>query len=598
MNLPNPSKRQRLRLFVQKVTALALPYFRSEEKWKARGLLAAIVALNLGAVYMLVLINDWNRVFYDALQNKDAAVFWRELGRFTYLAFGFIIIAVYRFYLTQLLEMRWRAWMTGHYLDRWLAHQAFYHLELARFSKNEDAIPDNPDQRIAEDVNQFTAYSVSLSMGLLNALVTLASFVGILWSLSGSFSFSFNGSAHTIPGFMVWMAVLYAAAGSLITHFLGRPLIGLNFRQQRVEADFRHHMVRVREYSESIALDRGETVERGQAGSRFAAVLANYLQLLQRQKTLTWFTVGYGQAAVVFPFIVAAPRFFSGAIQLGELMQITSAFGRVQDALSWFVDSYSSLAAWRATTDRLTSFEESFTQVQQTAARRRIEQREANDANTLSVDELDIRLPDGRPLVSANDLVLRAGEHVLIKGPSGSGKSTLLRTLAGIWPWARTRLARPPDFDSQAMFLPQRPYFPNGALRDALAYPSRPEAYTDAQLQQALRDALLPQLADQLDRQDTWGQKLSGGEQQRLSIARALLRQPRWLFVDEATSALDETAERSLYQRLRERVAARNGALVSIAHRPGVAAFHERQWRLEGDPSRGQGLHIQATPGP
>ncbi|MFM6986492.1 MAG: ABC transporter ATP-binding protein/permease [Hydrogenophaga sp.] len=596
MSTPALSKLQNFRVFAGKVTRLALPYFQSEEKWTARLLLAAIVALNLGAVYMLVLINEWNRVFYDALQNKDAAVFWRELGRFTYLAFGFIVIAVYRFYLTQLLQMRWRAWMTGHYLDRWLAHKAFYHLELARFSKAETATPDNPDQRISEDVNQFTSYSVSLSMGLLNAVVTLVSFVGILWGLSGSFRFSLGGSEYTIPGFMVWMAVVYALAGSVIAHYLGRALIGLNFRQQRVEADFRHHLVRVREYSESIALDRGEAVERGQAGSRFAAVLANYLRLIQRQKTLTWFTVGYGQAAVVFPFLVAAPRFFSGAIQLGELMQIASAFGRVQDALSWFVDNYDSLAAWRATTDRLTSFEESFAQVQQSAAQVQAgDMRSTTGADTLGLDAVQIHLPDGTPLLAATGLTLKAGDHVLIQGPSGSGKSTLLRALAGIWPWAKATLALPADFGERAMFLPQRPYFPNGALRDALAYPATPERYTDSQLQQALHDALLPQLADQLDRQDTWGQKLSGGEQQRLAMARAFLKQPRWLFLDEASSALDEDSERTLYHRLRERVAAQNGALVSIAHRPGVAAFHDQQWRLAGDPALGQGRRIQVA---
>lgn len=591
---PNLSKLQSFRQFAAKVRALAMPYFQSEEKWKARGLLAAIVALNLGAVYMLVLINDWNRVFYDALQNKDAATFWRELGRFTYLAFGFIVIAVYRFYLTQLLEMRWRAWMTGHYLDRWLANKAFYHLELARFSQDAHAIPDNPDQRIAEDINRFTTYSVSLSMGLLNAVVTLVSFVGILWSLSGSFAFSYNGSDYTIPGFMVWMAVVYALAGSVITHYLGRPLIALNFQQQRVEADFRHHMVRVREYSESIALDRGEPVERQQIGGRFTAVLANYLALIRRQKRLTWFTVGYGQAAVVFPFVVAAPRFFSGAIQLGELMQIASAFGRVQDSLSWFVDNYDSLASWRATTDRLTSFEESFQRVQ-AAARTTAQQQQTGAADALQIDEAQVGLPDGRPLLTAQGLRLGAGDTVLLKGPSGSGKSTLFRTLAGIWPWARTRVQRPADFDARVMFLPQRPYFPNGALRDALAYPAAPDRYTDAQLQQALRDALLPQLADQLDRQDTWGQKLSGGEQQRLAIARALLKRPRWLFLDEASSALDEDAERTLYEKLRALVAQEDGALVSIAHRPTVAAFHERQWRLEGDPALGQGLRVQPS---
>lgn len=564
------------REFAGKAWRLSTPYFSSDEKWKARALLAAIVALNLGAVYMLVLINEWNRVFYDALQNKDAAVFWRELGRFTYLAFGFIVIAVYRFYLTQLLEMRWRSWMTRHYLDRWLAQQRFYQMELARYARGENAPPDNPDQRLAEDMNLFTSYTVGLSMGLLNAVVTLVSFVGILWSLSGSFGFTFQGTAYDIPGFMVWMAVIYCLLGSIATHYIGRPQIALNFQQQRYEADFRHHLVRVREYSESIALDKGEPVERHQLGLRFADVLGNYLKLINAQKRLTWFTAGFGQAAVVFPFIVAAPRFFSGAIQLGELMQIASAFGRVQDSLSWFVDNYSNLAAWRATTDRITSFEDSFAALRATQP----DGDGVSGDDTLAIDDLQLALPGGVPLLGAHGLRLAAGDTVLLKGPSGSGKSTLFRGLAGIWPWAQRALRLPADFATRAMFLPQRPYFPNGRLRDALAYPEPAEKHSDAELQQALRDALLPDLVPRLDEHDAWGQKLSGGEQQRLAIARALLKKPRWLFADEATSALDEAAESTLYERLRKRVREQNGAMVSIAHRPSVAEHHERQWTL------------------
>jgi vitamin B12/bleomycin/antimicrobial peptide transport system ATP-binding/permease protein len=561
----------------RKVWALCLPYFQSDEKWRARALLAAIVALNLGAVYMLVLINDWNRVFYDALQNKQADVFWEQLGRFTYLAFGLIIIAVYKFYLTQLLEMRWRAWMTDHYLGRWLANQAFYRMELARYAPAgattaTPATPDNPDQRIQEDVNQFTSYTVSLAMGLLNAVVTLASFVGILWSLSGDFSFALGTTTVAIPGFMVWAAILYCTLGSVISHFIGRPLIGLNFEQQRLEADFRHHMVRVREYSESIALDKGEAVERRQLDLRFAAVLRNYLSLLKSQKNLTWFTSGFGQAAVVFPFIVAAPRFFSGAIQLGELMQIASAFGRVQDSLSWLVDNYSTLATWRAITDRLTSFEEALSpQAPVNAALL------ATNSVALETTDLSLRLPTGDTLLANATLQARLGDSIVLQGPSGSGKSTLFRALAGIWPYASGHLARPAD----AMFIPQRPYFPNGPLRDALAYPQAPTAYDDAQLKQALTDALLPQLADQLDAQDAWGQKLSGGEQQRLAIARVLLKKPAWVFADEATSALDAPAEEYLYKRLLTRVNAGECALVSIAHRPSVAAFHASSWTLE-----------------
>lgn len=581
--------------FCRKAWALTRPYFASDDKWKARGLLVAIVLLNLGAVYMLVLINEWNRVFYDALQDKNQPVFWEQLGRFTYLAFAFIIIAVYRFYLTQLLEIRWRAWMTAHYLQRWLADHAFYRMELARYATtgtnggNGTAAPDNPDQRIQEDLNLFTTYTISLSMGLLNAVVTLLSFVGILWSLSGPFGFTLGGTSFNIPGFMVWMAVLYCAAGSIITHYIGRPQIRLNFLQQRYEADFRHHLVRVREYSESIALDKGEAVERVHLESRFSTVLGNYLTLIKKQKNLIWFTNFFGQAAVVFPFVVAAPRFFSGAIQLGQLMQISSAFGRVQDSLSWFVDNYSSLAAWRATTDRLTSFEESFTALAQARQAQTAMNSVATSESATSLDtqDLTLALPTGAVLLEGVSLHAEAGENVLIKGPSGSGKSTLFRALAGIWPFSRGRTVLP----ANTMFIPQRPYFPNGSLRDALAYPQPAASYSDAQLRQALEDALLPKLTQRLDDEDAWSQKLSGGEQQRLAIARVLLKKPAWLFADEATSALDEDAEKTLYERLLTQTRQAGGAIVSIAHRPTVAAFHGKRWELEKLPEGAPALY-------
>ena len=578
------------RAFAARVWALSVPYFKSEDRWKARGLLLAIVLLNLGTVYMAVQFNDWYRVFYDALEKRDQTVFWEQMIRFSYLAFGAIIIAVYKFYLTQLLEMRWRAWMTRDYLTRWLSNHAFYKLELARFSgesaSGRNNSPDNPDQRIQEDLNMFTTYTISLSMGLLNSVVTLVSFVGILWALSGSFSFTLGGSSYTIPGFMVWAAVAYCAVGSVLTHYIGRRQIGLNFFQQRYEADFRHHMVRVREYSESIALDKGETVERAQLDSRFSVVLSNYLQLIRAQKSLIWFTSFFSQAAVIFPFIVAAPRFFSGAIQLGQLIQISSAFGRVQDSLSWFVDSYSSLAAWRATTDRLTSFEDHIRAVAQ--------QQRAQDAThsiagsgvasqpgQLLVSGLSVSLPAGlkagETLLHNLSLQAGPGDTVLFKGPSGSGKSTLFRTLAGIWPFSSGQSQLPDN----AMFIPQRPYFPDGRLRDALAYPQAAAQYSDDALRQALGDAMLPQLASRLDDHDAWGQKLSGGEQQRLAIARVLLKKPQWIFADEATAALDEVAENTLYAQLQAHVRAVGGGMVSIAHRPSVAAFHSKQWVLE-----------------
>lgn len=563
---------------LRRIGALAAPYFSSEEKWKARGLLATIVALNLGTVYMLVLNNQWFGRFYDALQNKDQAVFWREIVFFCWIAAGYIVIAILKFYLTQLLQLRWRAWMTRSYLARWMADRTFYRLELARYGQQDGQTPDNPDQRIQEDMQLFTDYTMTLSMGLLNAVVTLVSFIGILWTLSGVVSVPFFGSSYTVPGSMVWIALAYCAAGTVITHFIGRPLIGLNFQQQRYEADFRHHLMRVREYSEAIALDRGEQVEHGQLQLRFGSVLKNYLKLIGKQKNLVAFTASFGQASVIFAFIVQAPRFFSGAIQLGQLMQVNSAFGRVQDSLSWFVDNYDRVAVWRATADRLTSFEAAMRA--HAGAASAVERAPSGGGEGLRADDLTVALPGGAALIQNAALMVKPGDSVLLQGPSGSGKSTLFRAFAGIWPFARGRVSMPEN----AMFIPQRPYVPDGRLRDALAYPQPASEYSDAQLKQALEDALLPDLAARLDDSDAWTQKLSGGEQQRLAIARVLLKKPAWLFADEATSALDAQAEETLYRRLAEGVRAAGGAMVSIAHRASAGAFHDKRWTLVPQP--------------
>jgi putative ATP-binding cassette transporter len=577
MTTPDGSKN--LLATLRRIGALTAPYFRSEEKWIACGLLAVIVALNLAAVYMLVLNNWWYARFYNALESKDQASFWREIVFFCWIAAGYIVIAILKFYLTQLLQLRWRAWMTRSYLGRWMAGHAFYHLELARYGQDGEwggghPSPDNPDQRIQEDVQLFTDYTMTLSMGLLDAVVTLASFIGILWGLSGITSLALFGQTWTIPGSMVWIALAYCVAGTVITHYIGRPLIGLNYRQQRYEADFRHHLMRVREYSEAIALDHGAQVEHEQLKLRFGAVLKNYLWLIRKQKNLVAFTASFGQASVIFAFIVQAPRFFSGAIQLGELMQVNSAFGRVQDSLSWFVDNYDRVAVWRATADRLMNFEAAMRAHAATASE--LERTPSANGEGLKADGIRVALPEGTPLIEGAALSVRPGDNVLLQGPSGGGKSTLFRTFAGIWPFAKGSISMP----ANAMFIPQRPYVPNGRLRDALAYPGSASGYTDAQLAQALKDAMLPDLAARLDDSDAWSQKLSGGEQQRLAIARVLLRKPAWLLADEATSALDAETEEALYRRLAAGMKTAGGAMVSIAHRDSVGAFHDKRWTL------------------
>lgn len=560
--------------FLKQAQQLASPYFKSDQKFKAWGLLTAIVALNLGSVYLAVLFNDWYGVFYNALQEKNATVFWKQMVNFSYLAFIAIIGAVFRFYLTQVFEIRWREWMTQHQLKRWLSHQAFYKWELYKNQTNQvnETSYDNPDQRITEDISGFTSQSVGLTMGLLNSVVTLFSFIGILWGLSGNFSFEIAGNHIVIPGFMVWAAIVYCLVGSLITHYIGRPLIALNVAQQKVEANFRHHLMRVREYSEAIALDKGEATEYNLSQNKFSMVIANYFAYIKAQKKLIWFTSFFNQAAVIFPFLVAAPRYFSGAIQFGQVIQISSAFGKVQDALSWFVDNYNSLATWRATTNRLIDFELNIELAHQVQSHHEIAKTQA-----LSTHQLEILLPNGKTLLTANSLQLNPGDSVALMGASGSGKSSLLRVLAGIWPFFKGSVATPEN----TMFIPQTPYIPNGTLRAALCYPEAENAYTEQALVDALQQVKLGTLQNDLDKDSSWSQQLSGGEQQRLAIARVFLKKPAWIFADEATSALDANMQQLLYKQLMQLAASKNGAFVSITHQAELAAMHPIHWTIE-----------------
>jgi putative ATP-binding cassette transporter len=551
--------------FARRAWGLVRPYFRSERRWQAIGLLCAVIALNLVTVYVDVLINDFQRDFYNALENRDYAEFRRQLWRFGWLAMAFILVAVYKFYLTQLFELRWRTWLTTRYVDGWLSQRAYYRLELGA------SATDNPDQRIAEDIRLFTEYTVSLSMGLLNSVVTLASFVAILWIVSGPLTVVLGGTEVTIPGYMVWVALAYAVAGSWLSHVIGRPLIALNFVQQRLEADFRYGLVRIRENAESIALYRGEPPERTGLVLRFGRVVSNYWALVRAQKRLIWAQSVYGQLAVIFPFVVAAPRYFDGPLKLGDLMQISNAFGMVQGSLSWFVNAYANLATWKATTDRLLTFDDALAELR--AADEGTLQAMPGGAPALRGVRIDT--PRGAPIVAEASLEVRPGERLLLTGPSGSGKSTLFRALAGIWPHGTGRVEQPPG---GVLFLPQRPYLPIGTLRATVSYPSAADAFDDATVAQALHDCRLPQLAGRLDEEAAWDRRLSPGEQQRLAFARALLNRPRWLFLDEATAALDEATGTALYRLVLERLP--DTAVVSIAHDASVAAFHGRRVHL------------------
>jgi putative ATP-binding cassette transporter len=556
------------------VWRIAAPYFRSEDKWAGLGLLAAVIVIELATVWINVLLNSWNNRFYNALQEHNWDSFVSEIIYFTVIVTIFIAIAVYQLYLNQWLQIRWRKWMTERYLGDWLHDATHYRMQL------QGDAADNPDQRITDDVKLFVDRTLNIGVGLLNSIVTLASFVVILWTLSSAAPLHLFGKDIDFPGYMVWGALIYAVLGTWLTHLIGKPLVGLDYRQQQYEADFRFNLVRVRENSEQIALLDGDNAERDRLLGRFGAVVDNWLGIMSRTKKVTAFTASYSQASVIFPFILVAPAYFAGKMQLGGMMQTASAFGSVQGALSFFITTYRTLAEWQAVVGRLDGFEAGITAAKTLAeSPDSIRTVTAADASAIRLDELLLKLPNGRPLIETSGFRVRSGERTLLTGPSGSGKSTLFRAIAGIWPFGKGDISIPKG--ASLMMLPQRPYFPVGALASAITYPARDGKYSDERLCEVLTLVGLPALATRLAEHGHWNRTLSLGEQQRLGIARALLQAPQYLFLDEATASLDEPSEALLYRLIVEKLP--DTTIVSIGHRSTLDAFHQRRVALVRD---------------
>jgi vitamin B12/bleomycin/antimicrobial peptide transport system ATP-binding/permease protein len=559
------------------VWQIAAPYFRSEDKWAGRGLLAAVIVIELAVVFLTVLFNRWNNVFYNALQEHNQAVFTYQIGYFCVLAAFWIGLKVYQLYLNQWLQIRWRRWMTARYLGGWLNEANHYRMQLLG-----DAA-DNPDQRIAEDTQRFVEQTLALGIGLLSAVVTLASFIAILWNLSNEAPLHLFGKDIPIPGYLVWGALIYALLGTLLTHLIGRPLVHLNFQQQRLEADFRFNLVRTRENAEQIALLRGEPVERMRLLSRFGLVVNNWLGIMQRTKKLTAFTATYSQVSVIVPYVLIAPAFFAEKIQLGGMMQTVNAFSSVQDALSFFIASYRTLAEWQSVVARLSGFESAIAGATTLATSADTIDIESSTGSTaIDLRQLLVKLPNGSPLVSAEGFSLRGDERTLVTGPSGSGKSTLFRAIAGIWPFGTGSIAIPAK--ASLMMLPQRPYLPIGSLQAAIVYPADASAYSSDRVRDALISVGLPKLASRIGEEAHWNRMLSLGEQQRLGLARALLHAPQYLFLDEATASLDEASEAALYRLIEEKLPATT--IISIGHRSTLEAFHQRNVAMTRDGDR------------
>jgi putative ATP-binding cassette transporter len=556
------------------VWRIAAPYFRSEDKWAGRGLLAAVVAIELSEVGIDVLINQWNNRFYNALQDRNWDNFLREIGIFTILAFCSIGLAVYQLYLNQWLQIRWRRWLTTRYLGAWLHEANHYRMQL------QGDAADNPDQRISDDLKLFVEQTLDVGLNLLNAVVTILSFVVILWGLSQAAPLHIYGRDFPIPGYLVWAALIYAVFGTLLTQWIGAPLVNLDFQQQRYEADFRFNLVRVRENSEQIALLKGEPAEREQLTNRFSHVVANWFAIMNRTKRLTAFTTSYAQAAVIFPVLLLAPAYFADKIQLGAMVQTANAFEQVRKALSVFITIYRTLAQWRAVVARLDGFEMSIERATAlTNTPPKIDIRAESGGDKIDLEQLLVKLPNGAPLVSARGFTIDRGERMLVSGPTGAGKSTLFRAIAGIWPFGSGSIAVPAD--ASLMMLPQRPYFPVATLKAAIVYPAPESAFATDKVRDTLIAVGLSKFADQLDHEAHWNRMLSLGEQQRLGLARALLHAPDYLFLDEATASLDEASEAELYRMLEQRLPATT--VVSIGHRATLVALHRRSVALAAD---------------
>jgi putative ATP-binding cassette transporter len=558
---------------IRDVWALSLPYFRSEDRWPGRLLLGAVICIELSIVAINVLINQWNARFFNSLQDRNWENFFWELQVFCVLAAAYVLLAVYQLYLNQWLQIRWRTWMTRAYVARWLKDSVHYRMQLTG-----DAA-DNPDQRIADDINQFVEKTLTVGIRLLGAVVTLFSFVAILWSLSQAAPLTLFGSTIDIPGYLVWAALIYSIVGTAIAHWIGWPLIGLNFRQQRFEADFRFNLVRVRENSEQIGLLRGEAAENARLGERFSKVAENFKRLISRQKRLTFFTQSHSQFAIILPYIVVSPAYFSGAMPLGGLTQTASAFNSVQESLSILVTIYRYMAEWAAVVERLAGFRSSLEDAHGATASSKIAVSPGSEGAPVRIRDLSVDKPDGTPLLTSVGAEFHPGDRLLLTGPSGAGKSTLLRALAGLWPYGQGQVSLPAD--ARIMLLPQRPYFPVTTLANALSYPSDAGSFDDATLSAALSAVELPDLAGRLHEEAHWNRILSLGEQQRLGIARALLQQPDFLFLDEATASLDEAAEAKLYGLLHTRL--KGATIVSVGHRSTLTGLHDRHLGLQPD---------------
>lgn len=537
---------------------LARGYLSPKRSLKPLTYFVVIVFFNLVSVRLDILFSEWYKAMYDALQKMDANVFWIQMAVFSVLAAVHIGNILLTYYLTQRFTIQWRTWLNEQMVEKWTQNQAYYK---SQYVYNQ---LDNPDQRIQQDVQSFVSSSLSFATGVISSAVSIVAFTQILWNLSGPMTIS----GVTIPHAMVYLVFIYVLVTSVIAFKIGRPLIHLNFANERLNANYRYSLIRVKEYAESIAFFRGEKMEKSVLFKQFNQVIDNVWKMVYMTLKLSGFNVMMTQISVIFPFIIQAGRYFSNQIQLGDLIQTAQSFGRVQSALSYFRNAYDDFTGYRAVLDRLTGFHTAITQATGTS-----NVVIKNSESAVIFDELFVKKPTGEVLIKNLSLTLPQGATVLIKGPSGAGKTTLLRTLAGLWSFSEGSVSYPLH---QALFLSQKPYLPQGRLIDALYYPTvAPENVDLNQAAEIMQQVQLGHLADKLEQENDWTRVLSLGEQQRLSFARLLMHKPAVAFLDEATASMDEGLEDAMYRLLRERLP--NTTIISVGHRSTLQIHHQQQ---------------------
>lgn len=561
----NQSDHQHLPLSHYTTWRLIKTYWQSDQRGKAYLFLSVIVIMTITIVGVNVIFNYWFNYFYNALQAYDKRSTLYLLIFFFALAAVYIVLAVYRYYISQLFGLRWRRWLTEQFVGRWLEKRSYYYLE------NFDERTDNPDQRIQEDINFLVSFSLNLSIGLISAVTTFFAFIYVLWRLSGVITISLPWGTWQVPGYLVWVAITYSLVGTYLTFKIGYPLVGLNFEQQRKEATFRFAAVDLRSHAEHVALYQGEHHQKGVLHRLFDRVLENWYFIILRQKLLLWFTSGYNQLSVALPLLVALPNYFNKVFLLGGLIQSLQAFGQIQDALSFLVNSFSQIAEWRAVNQRLTTFVNHMQELDEAAAQQNQVVVLKQDENKIAAKNLAIFTPRGEALLKNVNEEFMHGHHYLIKGVSGLGKSTFIRTVACIWPFAAGEIILPDH--QKIMYLSQKPYMPIGTLTEAILFPDKTQTGLEKELEQVLRDCHLENFVSRLDETASWSEQLSPGEQQRIAFARVLLHKPDWVFLDESTSMLDLANEEYLYGMLKSKLP--HCSLVSVGHRPSLDSFHD-----------------------